>query len=72
MCRFGSCSLEIPSRQFSQHVLFRSVGIDRGDSHFHIQRFVALRKFIMEFQVVRRVETQEERILSQIPVDILV
>ena len=57
MCGFGSCSIEIPSRQFRQHILLRTVRIDRRDRHFYIQRFVALRKFVMEFQVARSVET---------------
>ena len=64
--------LEIPSRQFRLHVLGGAIRINGREGDFYVKRLGTLLKLIMQFQVLVRIETEEERVSPFHAVDVLV
>ena len=64
--------LEIPSRQFRLHVLGGAIWINGREGDFYVKRLGTLLKLIMQFQVLVRIETEEERVSPFHAVDVLV
>ena len=70
--RFGTNLIEVPSRQFGFHILFRSFHIYRRKCYFYQQRLIRFLKPIVELQIFIGMQFEEQGIRTHLSIYILI
>ena len=60
--RFGTDLIEVPTRQFGFHILFRSFHINRRKSYFYQQRLIRFLEPVVELQIFLGMQFEEQGI----------